>query len=68
MLGAKQDPPAAQRALGYLEEANSLGLDIGTVKSERLFRPLQDREEFKRLLARPPKAKPASPVLLVDPL
>ncbi len=68
MSAAKQDAQAAHRALGYLEKALALGLDVAGLKSDPLFRPLRDLEQFQRLLATPPGVKPTPPVLLLDPL
>ncbi len=68
LLAAKHDTCMPRRAVSYLEKAHSLGLDVGTMKPNPLFRPLRDLREFKRLLSTPPGVKPVPSVLLVDPL
>jgi len=68
MAVARQAPDAIDQALGFLEKAKALGLDVKTLGANPLFEPLQNQERFQRLVASPSDTKPVPPTLLVDPL
>jgi len=62
------DSQGFAKALTYLEEGISLGLDMAVVNRDSALRPLKGEPRYKQLMNTPRGRKAAEPTTLIDPL